>query len=180
ASPAGRRRGHGGLRPRGGVAGDDAQGGAPARRRRGDARPLSGARAGARVKVWLNGALVEAESGCISPFDHGVLVGDGVFETLRCYAGVPFALADHLARLAGVKTISLAGSAMALAEARSQGASEAIILNRAGNVCEATTANVFAVRGGEVATPALDSGCLPGITRERVLALCADLGIGVA
>ena len=69
---------------------------------------------------------------------------------------------------------------MALAEARSQGASEAIILNRAGNVCEATTANVFAVRGGEVSTPSIESGCLPGITRERVLALCADLGIGAA
>src|SRR5262249_15469476 len=79
--------------------------------------------------------------------------------------------------LAGVKTVSLVGSVMALAEARAQGVSEAIILNRRGDLCEATTANVFTVRGGEVSTPSLASGCLPGITRERVLALCADLGI---
>lgn len=218
------------------------------------------------MKVWLNGDLVDGESGCVSPWDHGLLVGDGVFETLRCYAGVPFALDDHLARLeagaqalwleppareelaaaaqaviaaneledarmritltsgagppglargdreptvlvsalpltpwppaataivsrwrrdqddplAGVKTISLVGSVMALAEARAQGASEAVVLNRLGNVCEATTANVFCVRDGNVGTPSLASGCLAGITRERVLALCADLGIGAA
>jgi branched-chain amino acid aminotransferase len=74
--------------------------------------------------------------------------------------------------------VSLVGSVMALAEARAQGVSEAILLNRRGDLCEATTANVFAVRGGRVETPSLASGCLAGITRERVLALCEDLGLG--
>ena len=50
--------------------------------------------------VWLNGALVAADEARISPFDHGILVGDGVFETLRVYGGVPFAWTRHLARLA--------------------------------------------------------------------------------
>ena len=36
----------------------------------------------------------------ISPFDHGLLVGDGVFETLRVYDGVPFAWTPPL-RAAG-------------------------------------------------------------------------------
>jgi branched-chain amino acid aminotransferase len=50
--------------------------------------------------VWLDGALVEADAARVSPFDHGVLVGDGVFETLRIYRGEPFAWRRHLERLA--------------------------------------------------------------------------------
>jgi branched-chain amino acid aminotransferase len=49
--------------------------------------------------VWLDGALVAVEDARISPFDHGLLVGDGVFETLRVYGGVPFAWHRHYERL---------------------------------------------------------------------------------
>jgi len=49
--------------------------------------------------VWIDGALVEADAARISPFDHGLLVGDGVFETLRVYDGQPFAWRRHLDRL---------------------------------------------------------------------------------
>lgn len=49
--------------------------------------------------VWLGGELVDAESARLSPFDHGILVGDGVFETLRVYEGVPFAWTRHYERL---------------------------------------------------------------------------------
>lgn len=50
--------------------------------------------------MWLNGALVSVNDAKISPFDHGLTVGDGVFETLKVIDGVPFALTRHLARLA--------------------------------------------------------------------------------
>jgi branched-chain amino acid aminotransferase len=49
--------------------------------------------------VWVSGALVEESDARISPFDHGLLTGDGVFETLRVYGGVPFAWRRHLERL---------------------------------------------------------------------------------
>jgi branched-chain amino acid aminotransferase len=49
--------------------------------------------------LWLNGRLVRAEDARVSPFDHGLLVGDGVFETLRVYNGVPFAWTRHHQRL---------------------------------------------------------------------------------
>jgi branched-chain amino acid aminotransferase len=49
--------------------------------------------------VWLDGALVPAADARISPFDHGLLVGDGVFETVRVYHGRPFAWRRHLDRL---------------------------------------------------------------------------------
>jgi branched-chain amino acid aminotransferase len=50
--------------------------------------------------VWLDGDLLEAGEARVSPFDHGLLVGDGVFETVRVYAGRPFAWTRHLDRLA--------------------------------------------------------------------------------
>ncbi|HSL59662.1 MAG TPA: aminotransferase class IV [Acidimicrobiales bacterium] len=49
--------------------------------------------------VWIDGALVDEADARISPVDHGLLVGDGVFETLKVVAGVPFALTRHLRRL---------------------------------------------------------------------------------
>ncbi|MER7208741.1 MULTISPECIES: aminotransferase class IV [Streptosporangium] len=51
------------------------------------------------VPVWVNGRLVEPEQATVSVFDHGLLVGDGVFETVKCVGGVPFALTRHLDRL---------------------------------------------------------------------------------
>jgi branched-chain amino acid aminotransferase len=49
--------------------------------------------------LWLDGKLVRADEAGVSPFDHGLLVGDGVFETLRVYGGVPFAWTRHHQRL---------------------------------------------------------------------------------
>jgi branched-subunit amino acid aminotransferase/4-amino-4-deoxychorismate lyase len=51
------------------------------------------------VTVWINGALVEDADARISVFDHGLTVGDGVFETVKVVVGVPFALTRHLERL---------------------------------------------------------------------------------
>jgi branched-chain amino acid aminotransferase len=52
------------------------------------------------VTVWINGRLVPDDEAQISIFDHGLVVGDGVFETVKVTNGVPFALNRHLARLA--------------------------------------------------------------------------------
>jgi branched-chain amino acid aminotransferase len=49
--------------------------------------------------VWLNGSLVDEVDARISPFDHGITTGDGVFETVRVVRGRPFAVTRHLARL---------------------------------------------------------------------------------
>lgn len=49
--------------------------------------------------VWLNGALLDASEAGISPFDHGLLTGDGVFETLAGLGGEPFAASRHHQRL---------------------------------------------------------------------------------
>ena len=59
---------------------------------------MSGATTAATV--WLDGSLVPAGEARVSVFDHGITVGDGVFETAKVVGGVPFALTRHLHRLA--------------------------------------------------------------------------------
>lgn len=52
------------------------------------------------MKVWVDGRLLDPDEVHISAFDHGVTVGDGVFETAKVVDGIPFALTRHLRRLA--------------------------------------------------------------------------------
>jgi branched-chain amino acid aminotransferase len=52
------------------------------------------------TQVWINGRLYAPEDARISVFDHGILVGDGVFETVKAVRGEAFALTRHLRRLA--------------------------------------------------------------------------------
>jgi branched-chain amino acid aminotransferase len=51
------------------------------------------------VRVWVNGQQVDPEAPSIAALDHGVTVGDGVFETCKIVNGVPFALTRHAKRL---------------------------------------------------------------------------------
>lgn len=53
-----------------------------------------------RTVVWTRDGLVGADSAALTPLDHGLTVGDGVFETCGVVDGVPFALTRHLRRLA--------------------------------------------------------------------------------
>jgi branched-chain amino acid aminotransferase len=207
--------------------------------------------------VWLDGAILDAAEAKVSVFDHGITVGDGVFETIKLIGGRPFALRRHIERLhrsarglgldvplgdarlrdaidgllaaapagevgrlrvtvtggvappgsgrgtsgptlimavaplepwepdtvaitvpwprnersavAGLKTTSYAENVVALAEARKLGATEAIMANLVGNLCEGTGTNVFVVRGGVLSTPPLLAGCLAGVTRALLL-----------
>ena len=52
------------------------------------------------MKVWIDGAIVNASEARVSVLDHGLLYGDGIFEGIRAYARGVFRLDDHLARLA--------------------------------------------------------------------------------
>lgn len=49
--------------------------------------------------VWKNGLILPESEAGVSPFDHGLLTGDGVFETLIIYRGEPFAFSRHYRRL---------------------------------------------------------------------------------
>jgi branched-chain amino acid aminotransferase len=49
--------------------------------------------------MWVDGAVVDAARATVPANDHGLLVGDGVFETLKVVDAQPFALTRHLERL---------------------------------------------------------------------------------
>jgi branched-chain amino acid aminotransferase len=210
------------------------------------------------MRFWVNDRLVDSDEAQVSVLDHGFTVADGVFETLKIVAGVPFALTRHLERLhtsaaamglptpdlreirsaidatmranatqlldggrlritytggvsslgsdradttptivvavgpavqwppsaavitvewprnersplAGVKSTSYAENVIALARARALGASEAIVGDTQGRLCEGTGSNVFIVLDGILMTPSAQTGCLLGITRSLVL-----------
>ncbi|KOV91083.1 aminotransferase class IV [Streptomyces sp. NRRL B-3648] len=207
------------------------------------------------MRIWLDGELRDLRSARVSALDHGLTVGDGVFETVKAVDGAPFALTRHLDRLtrsarglglpdpdhdevrractavlaadpvplgrlritytgghgplgtgrgengptlmvavgetsrrpdstavitvpwtrnergalAGVKSTSYAENIVALARAHQNGASEALFGNTVGRLCEGTGSNVFVVLDGEVHTPPVTSGCLPGVTRALVI-----------
>jgi branched-chain amino acid aminotransferase len=55
---------------------------------------------GSGVPVWINGELRAPGDARVAVFDHGILVGDGVFETIKAVRGQAFALTRHLDRLA--------------------------------------------------------------------------------
>jgi len=59
----------------------------------------AGPRLGAVALVYVNGELVAPENALISVFDHGLVVGDGAFETILLHRGRAFALTRHLERL---------------------------------------------------------------------------------
>lgn len=224
--------------------------------------------------IWFNGELISANDACVSPFDLGLTVGLGVFETMAAYDGKVFAYDLHHARLiksaevfalpvperlvisaaiaevieanhyhqgryrirvtlsgganqlgggrqqgdvmvtaqaarsadsdsgsgsgsdlaklawvpfvinesaatAGVKSTSYADHVLAYRHALNAGADEALMLNSQGHLAEGAMSNVFVVKDGVVQTPSLASGCLPGVTRQLVINLCADLDLPV-
>ena len=217
------------------------------------------------VRVWVNGQRVDAGAPSIAALDHGVTVGDGVFETAKVADGAVFAMTRHSRRLdrslaglglppadhdliakgikdvlsgepiafgrlrwsvtggagplgsdrdesaltyivtagaqplppasckvvtvpwtrnersatVGLKTTSYAENVVALAYAKERGGLEAIFANTRGELCEGTGSNVFVVVDGEVLTPPVESGLLPGITRGLVIEWCREAGIPV-
>ncbi|MEU2157525.1 aminodeoxychorismate lyase [Streptomyces sp. NPDC019396] len=51
------------------------------------------------MRIWVNGGLRDAGTALVSVLDHGITVGDGVFETVKATEGRLFALTQHLDRL---------------------------------------------------------------------------------
>ena len=82
--------------------------------------------------------------------------------------------------LSRLKTANYLNNILARREAKAAGADEALLLNEHGSLCEGSTGNVFLVSRGTLITPGVESGCLPGITRQAVVELAQGLGIGVA
>jgi branched-chain amino acid aminotransferase len=224
------------------------------------------------TRVCIDGQILPPEEARIPVFDRGFLYGDSVYEVLRTYQGVPFALEAHLLRLersaAGLEiglpprdallgwlraTLDAAGNpesylrimvtrgsgpmsldpttaeaprsvilikpfepfpawmyergiavaipairrnarvaldpaiksgnylnnVLALGQARKAGFDDALLLDVNGRVTEGTSSNVFVVRGGQIHTPNLETGLLPGVTRKELIPLLKSMGLTV-
>jgi branched-chain amino acid aminotransferase len=70
-------------------------------------------------------------------------------------------------------------SVLAGEEARRNGYTEALVLNKEGNVAEGPGENVFLVNDGEIYTTGLSESILDGITRRSVIEVAEDLGYTV-
>jgi branched-chain amino acid aminotransferase len=75
------------------------------------------------------------------------------------------------------KTTGYLTNMLALRDAHSKGAQEALRLNGPGMLAEGCVSNVFIVRDGRLVTPPVADGCLPGIARKVVLELASAAGI---
>ncbi|MFA5991111.1 MAG: aminotransferase class IV [Candidatus Doudnabacteria bacterium] len=70
-------------------------------------------------------------------------------------------------------------SFLASAEARGQGADDALLLDYQGNIAETSVANIFLVNGSTIITPS-PSCIFAGITRDSIIQLCGYAGIVVS
>ena len=78
-----------------------------------------------------------------------------------------------------IKSNNLLNQALAGQEAIRRGAFEGVMRNYRGELTECTTANLFVVKDGVALTPPLESGLLPGITREFLFEVGRDVGVPV-
>ena len=78
---------------------------------------------------------------------------------------------NSFSRLSYCKTFSYNQGIQARIEAKNAGFNDAILLNSQGEICCATTANILVKRENNWLTPPSNSGCLPGIMRQRGIEL---------
>ena len=71
--------------------------------------------------------------------------------------------------LSGIKSTGTLDGILAAREAAKRGADDALLLNGAGNLAEATAANLFLVIDGNAVTPPVDDGAMPGVMRADVI-----------
>ena len=78
-----------------------------------------------------------------------------------------------------IKSNNLLNNALAMQEAVKRGGFEGVMRNYRGELAECTTSNLFVVKNGAALTPPIDSGLLPGITREFLFDVGAERAIPV-
>ena len=81
--------------------------------------------------------------------------------------------------LSRIKSLNYLDNVLALQEAVAGGADEALLRNNAGQICGASRANLFVVRGGQLITPPIADGVLDGIKRRVILERARAIGCPV-
>ena len=129
---------------------------------------------------------IQVTRGAASARDHAFpsKISPTVFLTISEFAAVSqkpsiaIVRPDIRWRRNSIKSVSLLGNVLLMQEARASGAQEAI-LHRDHLVTEASTSNVFVIRGQSLMTPPLSDLILPGITRHLVIEMASQIGLNV-
>jgi branched-chain amino acid aminotransferase len=104
------------------------------------------------------------------PFGSYLKNEEGTHATVSSWRRVDDNMIPARGKIAG----SYVNSALAKSDAVRAGFDEAIVLNDDGHVCEASAANIFMVRNGEVITPPITDNILEGITRRTLGVILRD------
>lgn len=112
---------------------------------------------------------------CFSNGDLLITHEEAKSAPLEIKIGIYPIVRPSMTQLIHAKNGSYAAPAAALRWAHREGFDDVLFVNEKGNIAEATFANVGLVLDGELVTPTLDSGCLPGIVRQVALELYPDL-----
>jgi len=145
---------------------------------------LNVGRGDAYVRVTVTGGHYDGGKTLERPSGPNVFVIVTPFERYpqRFYESGMRLVASSIRRNAGsplsrLKSNNYLATLMAKQEARDKGADDAVMLNTEGYLAEGTSSNLFLVSHGEVLTPDVSCGLLPGITREAVIELCRGLSL---
>jgi len=105
--------------------------------------------------------------------------GDDVFRQ-----GVSIGISDYVRNerslLVSVKSNNYLENLLILTETRKSGFNEAVFFNSQGYLAEGSMSNIFFIRDKKVYTPAVENGLLPGIVRDKVIALLKKHALPVA
>jgi len=78
---------------------------------------------------------------------------------------------NEKSKIAGKKTLNYLDNILCRYDAKNKNLDDVILTNTKGFVSEASSSNIFLVKGKKIYTPCIASGILPGITREEVISL---------
>ena len=81
--------------------------------------------------------------------------------------------------LSNLKTNNYLLNMVAIQHAKENGFDDAVFLNSRGNICEASSSNLFTVQKGVLFTPALSQGCVAGTKRRELLEKLPVLGFQI-
>jgi len=92
-------------------------------------------------------------------------------------AMISSAVHRRMGKVPCIKSLDYSLFLQAFLEAEKKGYDEAILLNKKGQIVEASRSNIFLVKNKTLITPKLTSGCLNGITRQKILKIARNKGI---
>jgi branched-chain amino acid aminotransferase len=101
--------------------------------------------------------------------------GDGISACISSWRRIDDDSIPPMAKASG----NYLNSVLATQECRRNGYDESILLDRSGNVSEASGENIFVVRNGKLHTPQLADSILEGITRNTAITIAKELGYEV-